>query len=499
MADQPNILIIWGDDIGVSNLSCYSDGVMGYRTTNIDRIAAEGARFTDYYGEQSCTAGRAAFVTGQNPYRTGLTKVGMPGAPIGLRDTDPTIARALRANGYATGQFGKNHLGDRDEFLPTMHGFDEFFGNLYHLNAEEEPEQRDYPSESDFPNFRQRFGPRGVIHSWANPDGTQRIEDTGPLTKKRMETCDEEFRDAAIDFISRQHAADKPFFVWFNSTHMHFRTHGKPESKGRAGRWQSEYHDTMLDHDDVVGDLLDALDEMGLSENTIVVYSTDNGPHMNTWPDAGMTPFRSEKNSNWEGAYRVPCLVRWPGHIPAGTVLNGIISHNDWFPTLLAAAGVTDIVDQLKVGGELEGKHFKVHLDGHNQLPYLTGEADQSPRQYFFYVSDDGDLTAMRFDNWKIVFLEQRATGTLNIWAEPYTHLRVPKFFNLRTDPYERADITSNTYYDWLLDHAWLAVPAQAFAAQMLASLAEFPPSQKPASFTIEQVVAKLTSGMPSA
>jgi arylsulfatase len=499
MADQPNILIIWGDDIGVSNLSCYSDGVMGYRTTNIDRIAAEGARFTDYYGEQSCTAGRAAFVTGQNPYRTGLTKVGMPGAPIGLRDTDPTIARALRANGYATGQFGKNHLGDRDEFLPTMHGFDEFFGNLYHLNAEEEPEQRDYPSESDFPNFRQRFGPRGVIHSWANPDGTQRIEDTGPLTKKRMETCDEEFRDAAIDFISRQHAADKPFFVWFNSTHMHFRTHGKPESKGRAGRWQSEYHDTMLDHDDVVGDLLDALDEMGLSENTIVVYSTDNGPHMNTWPDAGMTPFRSEKNSNWEGAYRVPCLVRWPGRIAAGTVLNGIISHNDWFPTLLAAAGVTDIVDQLRAGGELEGKHFKVHLDGHNQLPYLTGEADQSPRQYFFYVSDDGDLTAMRFDNWKIVFLEQRATGTLNIWAEPYTHLRVPKFFNLRTDPYERADITSNTYYDWLLDHAWLAVPAQAFAAQMLASLAEFPPSQKPASFTIEQVVAKLTSGMPSA
>ena len=499
MADQPNILIIWGDDIGVSNLSCYSDGVMGYRTTNIDRIAAEGARFTDYYGEQSSTPGRAAVVTGQNPYRTGLTKVGMPGAPIGLRDTDPTIARALRANGYATGQFGKNHLGDRDEFLPTMHGFDEFFGNLYHLNAEEEPEQRDYPSESDFPNFRQRFGPRGVIHSWANPDGTQRIEDTGPLTKKRMETCDEEFRDAAIDFISRQHAADKPFFVWFNSTHMHFRTHGKPESKGRAGRWQSEYHDTMLDHDDVVGDLLDALDEMGLSENTIVVYSTDNGPHMNTWPDAGMTPFRSEKNSNWEGAYRVPCLVRWPGRIAAGTVLNGIISHNDWFPTLLAAAGVTDIVDQLRAGGELEGKHFKVHLDGHNQLPYLTGEADQSPRQYFFYVSDDGDLTAMRFDNWKIVFLEQRATGTLNIWAEPYTHLRVPKFFNLRTDPYERADITSNTYYDWLLDHAWLAVPAQAFAAQMLASLAEFPPSQKPASFTIEQVVAKLTSGMPSA
>ncbi|MEX0847463.1 MAG: arylsulfatase, partial [Ilumatobacteraceae bacterium] len=452
-----------------------------------------------YYGEQSCTAGRAAFITGQNPYRTGLTKVGMPGAKIGLSEKDPTIAQALRGQGYATGQFGKNHLGDLDEFLPTNHGFDEFFGNLYHLNAEEEPELRDYPTDEEFPNFRQRFGPRGVLHTYMDADGNHRIEDTGPLTKKRMETVDDEFRDAAIDFMARQKAEDKPFFLWFNSTHMHFRTHGKAESRGRAGRWQSEYHDTMLDHDDVVGDLLDALDDMGLAENTIVVYSSDNGPHMNTWPDAGMTPFRSEKNSNWEGAYRVPCVVRWPGRITPGTVLNGMMSHNDWFVTLLSAAGVPDIADQLKAGTELDGKEFKTHLDGHDQVPYLTGAVDASPRKYFFYVSDDGDLTAMRFDNWKIVFLEQRAAGTLNIWAEPYTHLRVPKIFNLRTDPYERADITSNTYYDWLLDHAWLLVPAQAFAAQMLQSLAEFPPTQKPASFTIEQVVARLETGMPSA
>jgi arylsulfatase A-like enzyme len=496
---KPNILIIWGDDIGISNLSCYSDGLMGYRTPNIDRIAAEGARFTDYYGEQSCTAGRAAFITGQNPYRTGLTKVGMPGADIGLRAEDPTIATALKAHGYATGQFGKNHFGDRDEFLPTAHGFDEFFGNLYHLNAEEEPELRDYPTEEEFPGFREKFGPRGVIRSWANADGTQRIEDTGPLTRKRMETCDEEFRDAAADFIRRQHDADTPFFLWFNATHMHFRTHAKPESLGRAGRWQSEYHDTMLDHDDIVGDLLGLLDELGIADDTIVMYSTDNGPHMNTWPDAGMTPFRNEKNSNWEGAYRVPALVRWPGHVPAGAVLNGIVSHTDWFVTLLSAAGVPDIADQLAAGGDLGGTEFKVHLDGHDQLPYITGEADESPRQHFFYVSDDGDLTALRFDNWKIVFLEQRATGTLKVWSEPYTSLRVPKIFNLRTDPYERADITSNTYYDWLLDHAWIVVPAQAYVARMLSTLAEFPPRQAPASFGIEQVMAKLQAGLPSA
>jgi arylsulfatase len=496
--DRPNVLVIWGDDIGITNLSCYSDGVMGYRTPNIDRIADEGIRFTDAYGEQSCTAGRAAFICGQNPIRTGLTKVGMPGATVGLQAEDPTIATALKAQGYATGQFGKNHLGDRDEHLPTAHGFDEFFGNLYHLNAEEEPELDDYPTPEDFPNFRERFGPRGVIRSWANADGTQRIEDTGPLTKKRMETVDEEFRDAAVDFMQRQTEADTPFFVWFNSTHMHFRTHAKPESKGRAGRWQSEYHDTMLDHDDLVGELLDHLDELGIAENTIVVYSTDNGPHMNSWPDGAMTPFRGEKNTNWEGAYRVPEVVRWPARIAPGQVLNGIIAHNDWFPTLLAAVGVPDIADQLKAGAELNGTTYKVHLDGHNQLPYLTGEVEESPRQYFFYVSDDGDLTAVRFDNWKLVFLEQRATGTLRVWAEPFIQLRVPKIFNLRTDPYERADITSNTYYDWIIDHAWICVPMQAFVLQMMQSLVEFPPRQKPASFALEQVLEKLQTGIPS-
>ena len=495
---QPNILVLWGDDIGISNLSCYSDGLMGYRTPNIDRIAGEGVRFTDYYGEQSCTAGRATFITGQNPYRTGLTKVGMPGADIGLRAEDPTIATALKAHGYATGQFGKNHLGDRDEFLPTAHGFDEFFGNLYHLNAEEEPELDDYPTDEEFPGFRERFGPRGVIRSWANPDGTQRIEDTGPLTKKRMETCDDEFRDAAVDFMRRQHEAGTPFFLWFNSTHMHLRTHVKPASKGRAGRWQSTYHDTMLDHDDVIGELLDELDALGIADDTIVVYSTDNGPHMNSWPDAGMTPFRSEKNSNWEGAYRVPAVVRWPGRIPAGTVRNGIVSHSDWFVTFLAAAGVPDIAEQLRAGADLNGVRYRVHLDGSNQLPYLAGEVDDSPRQHFFYVSDDGDLVALRFNNWKIVFLEQRAAGTLQVWAEPFTVLRVPKIFNLRTDPFERADFTSNTYWDWLIDHAWILVPAQAYVANMLTTLVEFPPRQKPASFNMEQVLAKLQSGVPS-
>jgi arylsulfatase A-like enzyme len=491
---KPNILVIWGDDIGVSNLSCYSDGMLGYRTPNIDRIAAEGVRFTDYYGEQSCTAGRAAFITGQNPYRTGLTKVGMPGADIGLRPEDPTIAVALKDQGYRTGQFGKNHLGDRDEFLPTNHGFDEFFGNLYHLNAEEEPEHEDYPDPADFPNFRAQFGPRGVIHSYA--DG--RIEDTGPLTRKRMETIDDEALVHAQRFIGEAKDADEPFFMWFNTTHMHFRTHTKPESRGQAGRWQSRYHDTMIDHDAVVGELLDHLDELGLAEDTIVVYSTDNGPHLNTWPDSGMTPFRNEKNSNWEGAYRVPCVVRWPGHIPAGEVRNGLVSHNDWFVTFLAAAGAPDIADRLKAGTELAGRTYKVHLDGHNQLDHLTGASETSPRQHFFYVSDDGDLTAIRYDNWKVVFLEQRAAGGLQVWMEPYTVLRVPKVFNLRTDPFERADITSNTYYDWMLDRAWVLVPIQAYVALMLTSFLEFPPRQEPASFTIEKMMDKLLAGMPS-
>jgi len=496
--DRPNILVIWGDDIGISNLSCYSDGLMGYRTPNIDRIAAEGARFTDYYGEQSCTAGRAAFICGQNPIRTGLTKVGMPGATVGLQAEDPTIATALKAHGYATGQFGKNHLGDRDEHLPTVHGFDEFFGNLYHLNAEEEPELEDYPRPEELPDFRQRFGPRGVIHSWADKDGTQRIEDTGPLTKKRMETVDEEFFAAASVFIRDKAAAEEPFFVWFNSTHMHFRTHVKPESRGQAGRWQSDYHDAMVDHDKLVGDLLGLVDELGIAEDTIVVYSTDNGPHMNTWPDGGMTPFRGEKNSNWEGAFRVPSLVRWPGRIAAGTVFNDIMSHTDWFPTLLAAAGVPDIAAQLRAGVDLGGIRYHVHLDGHDQLGYLTGQSEAGARRHFFYVSDDGDLTAVRFGNWKLVFLEQRAAGTLRVWAEPFTELRVPKIFNLRTDPYERADITSNTYYDWVLDHAWIVVPMQSFVFSMLQSFAEFPRRQEPASFSLEQVLAKLQTGITS-
>jgi arylsulfatase A-like enzyme len=496
---QPNILVIWGDDIGITNLSCYSDGMMGYRTPNIDRIAHEGVRFTDSYGEQSCTAGRAAFICGQNPIRTGLTKVGMPGAAVGLQPEDPTIATALKAQGYATGQFGKNHLGDRDEHLPTMHGFDEFFGNLYHLNAEEEPELDDYPTVEEMPNFRKNFGPRGVMHSWANGDGTQRVEDTGPLTKKRMETVDDEFLAATTGFIKDQVEAEKPFFVWFNATHMHFRTHVKPESKGQAGRWQSEYHDTMIDHDALVGDLLTLLDDLGIADDTIVIYSTDNGPHMNTWPDAGTTPFRGEKNTNWEGAYRIPLMARWPGKIAPGTVLNGIVSHNDWFPTLLAAAGNDSIRDDLHVGTELNGTTYKVHLDGHNLVPYLTGEVEESPRQHFFYVNDDGDLTAVRYHNWKVVFLEQRCEGTLRIWAEPFTELRVPKIFNLRTDPFENADITSNTYYDWLIDHAWVLVPMQAYVFEQIKTFVEFPRRQEPASFSLDKVLAKLQQGMPSA
>ncbi len=497
-AAKPNILVIWGDDIGVANLSCYSDGLMGYRTPNIDRLAAEGMRFTDYYGEQSCTAGRAAFITGQSVFRTGLSKVGMPHAPIGLSADDPTIAELLKPLGYATGQFGKNHLGDRDEFLPTVHGFDEFLGNLYHLNAEEEPELADYPPPEDFPDFRKNQGPRGVLHSWAQPGGKQKIEDTGPLTRKRMETVDDEFTDAAIDFIRRQHAADTPFFVWFNATHMHFRTHAKPESVGQAGRWQSEYHDTMIDHDRTVGRLLDELDELGLADDTIVIYGTDNGPHMNSWPDAGMTWFRSEKNTNWEGAFRTPAIVRWPGKIKAGAVSNEIVSHLDWLPTFLAAAGQPNVKDKLLTGHKAGGKSFTVHLDGYNLLPYLTGEQEHSPRQGFFYFSDDGDLTAFRFDNWKIVFMEQRAAGTLRIWAEPFTALRVPKIFNLRTDPFERADITSNTYYDWLIDHAYMLGAAQNLVGQFLATFLKYPPRQKAASFTVDQAMQKLEAGIGS-
>ncbi len=489
---KPNIVIIWGDDIGQTNVSAYSRGLMGYETPNIDRVAKEGVMFTDYYGEQSCTAGRSAFITGQSVYRTGLSKVGLPGADIGMRKEDPTIAEMLKAQGYATGQFGKNHLGDKDEFLPTAHGFDEFYGNLYHLNAEEEPELPDYPKD---PEFRKKFGPRGVIHSWANADGTQKIEDTGPLTRKRMETIDDDIASRAAEFIEKQAKADKPMFVWVNFTHMHFRTHVKPESLGQAGRWNGPYADAMIDHDKNVGTVLDKIDALGIADNTIVMYSTDNGPHMNTWPDAAMTPFRSEKNSNWEGAYRVPALVRWPGHVKPGTVSNQIMSHLDWMPTLVAAAGEPDLTSKLLKGFKAGGTTYKVHLDGYNFVPCLSGQQQKCPRDDFFYFSDDGDLTGLRYDNWKFVFAEQRAPGTFQIWAEPFVRLRVPKIFNLRSDPYERADVTSNTYYDWLMDHAFLMVPAQQYVARYLATFKDYPPRMKAASFSIDQVLETMKSG----
>ena len=510
MADKPNILVIWGDDIGITNLSCYSDGLMGYRTPNIDRIADEGMRFTDSYGEQSCTAGRAAFITGQSVFRTGLSKVGMPGADVGLQAEDVTIAELLKPHGYATGQFGKNHLGDLNKYLPTVHGFDEFFGNLYHLNAEEEPELPNWPSPDEFPRFNDRFRPRGVIHSWATEEddptedprfgrvGRQRIEDTGPLTSKRMETIDDEVLEHALDWLDRTVESDTPFFCWFNTTHMHFRTHTKPESLGQAGRWQSPYHDTMIDHDKVVGVLLDKLDELGLAEDTIVVYSTDNGPHMNSWPDGGMTPFRSEKNTNWEGAFRVPEMVRWPGRIPAGVVSNGIVQHHDWLPTFLAAAGDPGVIDKLKAGHAIGDRTYKVHIDGYDLLPYLTGEVDESPRKGMVYFSDDGDVLALRFDHWKVVFAEQRRAGTLQIWMEPFTVLRVPKLFNLRMDPFERADQTSNTYWDWMLDNLYLLLAATGIVTEFLATFEEFPPRQKAATFTIDQVVDKLNTALAS-
>jgi arylsulfatase A-like enzyme len=488
-AKKPNIVVIWGDDIGQSNLSAYTMGLMGYRTPNIDRVAREGMIFTDYYGEQSCTAGRAAFITGQSVFRTGLSKVGMPGADLGLQKEDPTIAELLKPLGYATGQFGKNHLGDKDEFLPTNHGFDEFYGNLYHLNAEEEPEHPDYPKD---PAFRKKYGPRGVIHSFALPDGKQEIEDTGPLTRKRMETIDDDIAARAANFIERQNKAGKPFFVWVNFTHMHFRTHAKPESIGQAGRWQGIYNDVMIDHDKNVGTVLKKLDDLGLTEDTIVFYSTDNGPHINSWPDAAMTPFRNEKNSNWEGAYRVPAMVRWPGKIKPASVSNDIMAHLDWMPTLLAAAGVPDVKEQLLKGYKAGDRTYKVHLDGYNFLPYLTGSEPKGPRQEFFYFSDDGDLTGLRYDNWKVVFAQQRAPGTLAVWGEPYVKTRIPWLFNLRLDPYERASVTSNTYWDWYLDRVFLLLPAQGYVGKFLQTFKEFPPRQKAASFTIDQAMQSL-------
>jgi arylsulfatase A-like enzyme len=487
---KPNILILWGDDIGWWNISYNSRGQMGYRTPNIDRVANEGVAFTDYYAQQSCTAGRAAFITGQNPVRTGLTKVGLPGAEVGLKKEDPTIAELLKPLGYVTGQFGKNHFGDRDEYLPTMHGFDEFFGNLYHLNAEEEPELPDYPKEIDYPNFRKKFGPRGVLHCWADGKGGQKIENTGQLGKERMETIDDEVTGHALRFIDDSVKNDKPFFLWYNTTAMHFRTHVSEKNKGLSNG-QGDYNDVMVAHDNHIGEMLNKLDELGIAENTIVMYSTDNGPHYNSWPDAGITPFRGEKNTNWEGGWRVPAFVRWPGKIKAGSVVNGLVCHQDWLPTILAAAGEPDITTKLLNGHQAGDKNFKVHIDGYNMIPYLTGEVKESPRRFFFYFSDDGDVIAIRMDDWKMVLAEQRATRMM-CWAEPFVKLRVPKMFNLRRDPFERADDNSNTYWDWIFDHLFLIYGMQALVSQQIANFVKYPPRQKAAAFNLDEVLVQL-------
>ncbi|MEH6570287.1 MAG: arylsulfatase [Halioglobus sp.] len=480
-AEKPNIMILWGDDIGITNISAYSDGIMGYHTPNIDRIANEGMRFTDYYGDQSCTAGRSTFITGQAGLRTGLTKVGLPGAELGLQDRDITIAEMLKTHGYATGQFGKNHLGDKDEYLPTNHGFDEFLGNLYHLNAEEEPEDPDYPKA---PGFAKMFGPRGVIHSYA--DG--RIEDTGPLTRKRMETTDEEFIAAAKKFVDQSVKDDKPFFVWLNTTGMHFRTHPAEKNVGKSG--QGPYNDVMVAHDELIGEMLDQLDELKIADNTIVMYSTDNGVHFNTWPDAGITPFRSEKNTNWEGAYRVPAVVRWPGKIPAGVVSNEIMSHLDWMPTLAAVAGDPNLKQNLLKGTRIGSKKAKLHLDGYNFLPYLTGEVDKAPRMEFHYLNDEGMPVGVRVGDWKIVYAENRG-ATMALWAEPFVTLRMFKLFNLRRDPYERADHNSNTYWDWVVSKAPQGYLGLATTAQFLETFNKYPPSQTPDSWSIDKLTDK--------
>ena len=499
-SQKPNILVMWGDDIGITNLSCYSDGLMGYETPNIDRLAKEGLRFLHYYGEQSCTAGRAAFLTGQHGIRTGLTKVGFPGAPMGMSQLDPSIGGLLKSLGYATGQFGKNHVGDRNETLPTVNGFDEFLGNLYHLNAEEEPELPDYPKD---PEYVKKFGPRGVLRCKATDKddktvdqrfgkvGKQTIEDTGPLTKKRMETIDDETSEAAIDFIKRQNKAGKPFFCWFNATRMHLRTHVRQEHRGRFQHGDSEYVDGMIEHDETIGSILDTLDELGITDNTIVVYSTDNGPHMNTWPDGAMTHFRSEKNTNWEGAFRVPCLVRWPGVIEGGTVTNELMSHNDWIPTLCSIAGEPNIIEKLKHGYTANGNKYTVHLDGHDQSEFLRtvrGKAAnnngvKSARSEFYYADDDGLLVGVRLGDYKYVFAEQRSQGTLEVWAEPFTVLRLQKIYNLFQDPFERADITSNTYWDWNLNHVGSAYGMMEKVFEFAATFKEYPPRAFPPSF----------------
>jgi arylsulfatase len=510
---KPNILVIWGDDVGIANISAYSNGLMGYETPNIDRIAREGIKMQHYYGEQSCTAGRAAFLTGQHGIRSGLTKVGFPGAPMGMSQLDPSVGGLLKNLGYATGQFGKNHVGDRNESLPTVNGFDEFFGNLYHLNAEEEPELPDYPKD---PAYKAKFGPRGVLRCKATDRddptvdprfgkiGKQTIEDTGALTKKRMETIDDETSAAAVDYMKRQNLASKPFFVWFNSTRMHLRTHVRAEHRGRYKHGDSEYIDGMQEHDDTVGLLLKALDDMGIANNTIVVYSSDNGPHMNTWPDGAMTWFRSEKNTNWEGAFRVPCLVRWPAAIKPGTISNEIMSHNDWIPTLCSIAGEPDIVNKCRSGYTANGINYKVHLDGYDQSAFLrnvSGSAannngTKSARDKFFYSDDDGLLVAMRQEDYKYVFSEQRSPGTMQVWAEPFTTLRLQKIFNVMQDPFERADITSNTFWDWQLNHvpAMYGIMDEVF--KFAATFKDFPPRSFPPSFNPANIMESMMEGI---
>jgi len=501
---KPNILFIMGDDIGWANISAYNLGMMGYRTPNIDRIAKEGALFTDWYGQQSCTAGRAAFITGQSPIRTGLTKVGLPGATLGLGPDDPSVADVLKSLGYATGQFGKNHLGDRNEHLPTVHGFDEFFGNLYHLNAEEEPENPDYPKD---PNFRKKFGPRGVLRCTATDKddasvdpqfgrvGKQKIENTGALNTKRMETIDEEFLAAAKDFIQRQHKTGKPWFCYFNTTRMHVFTHLKKESQGKTGL--GTYPDGMVETDGHVGELLKLLEDLKVADHTVVVYTTDNGAECMTWPDGGSTPFKGEKDTNWEGAFRVPCVIRWPGVIKAGTIVNDICAHEDFIPTFAAAAGETGLVDKLKAGFTLNGKKFKVHLDGTNLLPFLKGEQQTSPREEFLYWSDDGDLMAIRVRQWKMAFLEQNTPISTDFpggpWMGQFSKLRSPKLYNLRADPYERGP-DSLYYGDYYAHRMFLFVPAQAIVAKYLETFKEFPPRAKAASFTVSDAMEKITA-----
>ncbi|QEE49857.1 arylsulfatase [Flavobacterium alkalisoli] len=492
---KPNILVIWGDDIGTWNISHNSRGMMGYQTPNIDRIAREGISFTDYYGQQSCTAGRAAFISGAVPVRSGMTKVGMPGAKQGWQKADVTMATVLKSNGYATGQFGKNHQGDLDEHLPTMHGFDEFYGCLYHLNASEEPENMDYPRDLKLENgktFLEQFGPRGVLDCKADGRGGQTVKDTGPLDKKRMETIDDETVARAIAFIKAKHKAGEPFFCWWNGTRMHFRTHVKTEHRGISG--QDEYSDGMVEHDMHVGELLKVLDELGIADNTIVMYSTDNGPHYNSWPDAATTPFRGEKNSNWEGAYRVPTFIKWAGHFPEGITLNGIVAHEDWLPTFAAAAGDMTIKDRLLKGATLNGSTYRNYIDGYNLLDYLSGKSKVSPRSEFWYINDEGQVVAARYGDWKVVFLENRGKE-LGVWQEPFVELRAPILFNLRRDPFEKAQHNSNTYNDWILDRAFIVVPIQTMAAKFLRTLVDYPPSQVPGSFNLSGIEEKLRNG----